>query len=229
MKSYESHTCLKEIYSLRGSEFLAKPVQDYFKEKKIYYAMKFGKNKANFVENKIRIVKRLLYMQLRDRLSQNWPSLLPEIVKNYNNTPLEHLGYLCPNDIKNEADSMKVQEALKLKGISTYSAPSYQAQMANQDKYLLEKNSFKVGDYVYVDVQEKLFDKSFDIKVLYRSFIAQFILHEYIVFFSLQLLFVYFSFLPFRILISFSLSLSFLFLSLLFFPSLFFLPFFSFP
>lgn len=143
---------------------MAKQVQDFFKENKIYYAMKFGKNKANFVENKIRIIKRLLYMQLRDKLSQNWPELLPQIIESYNNTPLEHLGYLCPNDIQEEADSLNVQKNQKEYNIKVYNEPTFHEQNKNQYSLKQQKNNLEVGDYVYVDLNEKLFDKSFDIK-----------------------------------------------------------------
>lgn len=143
---------------------MAKQVQSFLKEKHIYYSMKYGKNKANFVENKIRIIKRLLFIELRDNLSQNWPVLLPKIVHNYNNTPLKHLGFLCPNDIKNEADSMKVQAAQKVHNIKPYSEPTFHEQKNNQQQHQTITTNLKVGDYVYVDMQEKLFQKSFDIK-----------------------------------------------------------------
>lgn len=139
--------------------------------------MKFGKNKANFVENKIRIIKRLLYMQLRDTLSQNWPELLPKVVENYNNTPLQHLGYLKPNDIKHDVDSFKVQEAQSKHNFKTFKEPGLIEQKSNEKKYLENSHSFKVGQYVYADLEEKLFDKSFHIKVGQRTIISSFSFH----------------------------------------------------
>lgn len=129
--------------------------------------MKFGKNKANFVENKIRIIKRLLYLQLRDKLSQNWPAILPDVVKSYNNTPLKHLGNLKPNDINSIADSLMVRKAQIKNNINVYNEPNYKEQKANQANYVKQPLSFKKNDYVYIDQEEKLFDKSFDIKVRY--------------------------------------------------------------
>lgn len=127
--------------------------------------MKFGKNKANFVENKIRIIKRLLYLQLRDKLTQNWPAILPDVVKSYNNTPLKHLGNLKPNDINSIADSLSVRKAQMKNNVEVYKEPNFNEQIANQSNYLKQPSSFKTGDYVYIDLEEKLFDKSFDIKV----------------------------------------------------------------
>lgn len=123
--------------------------------------MKFGKNKANFVENKIRIIKRLLYMQLRDNLSQNWPELLPKVVENYNNTPLKHLGYMKPNDIQTIADSLEVRNAQAKHNVVIYNEPNFRQQIQNQLDYTNKSTGFKVGDYVYANEEEKLFDKSF--------------------------------------------------------------------
>jgi len=53
-----------EIQSDRGSEFLGAPSKNLFKEKKILYRSKFGKNKANFAEEGILLVKKKLYMTL---------------------------------------------------------------------------------------------------------------------------------------------------------------------
>lgn len=155
-------------------------MQDLLKEEKIYYAMKYGKNKANFVENKIGLIKRLLYIQLRDNLSQDWPKLLPIVVKNYNNTPLKHLGYLKPNDINSISDSLKVQKAQHENNIKVYNEPSFHEQIINQHKYSQLSKSFKLGDYVYADTAEKLFDKSFDIKVFsnFPTFLNKRALHK---------------------------------------------------
>lgn len=155
---------------IRGTEFLGSPVQKLLKDEKIYYAMKFGKNKANFVENKIRIIKRLLYMQMRDTLSQNWPELLPKVVKSYNSTPLQHLGYMRPEEIKTVTDCLKVRDAQKKHHIIAYREPSFHDQEKNQEKYEENALNFKVGDFVYANQEEKLFDKSFTVKVYSNHF-----------------------------------------------------------
>ena len=72
---------------------------------------------------------------------------------------------MTPNQIKNPSDSLQVQKAQLQNHVQQYNEPSFKQQKANQSHYLEKPSSYKVGDYVYVDQEEKLFDKSFDIKV----------------------------------------------------------------
>ena len=50
-------------------------------------------------------------MTLRGTLNQNWVIVLGRVVENLNNTPIKKLGYLKPNMITNEADSVLVSNA----------------------------------------------------------------------------------------------------------------------
>ena len=153
-----------EIQTDRGKEFLG-PCKQLFVTKKILYRTKLGKNKANFAENSILIVKKKLYMLLRGTLSQNWIQHLPEVVKSLNNTPLKKLGWKKPNDIHSESDSVMVSVARDKANIKTYSEPDFQTQRLNQKLYEQSKNRLQVNDYVYLDFDGKLFDKSFDVSV----------------------------------------------------------------
>jgi hypothetical protein len=76
--------------------------------------VKFGANKAFMSENYIKIVKRKLYMSLRGTLSQDWIKLLEITVNALNNTPTPRIGYLTPNSINTESDSVKVVAAKKI-------------------------------------------------------------------------------------------------------------------
>ena len=104
-------------------------------------------------------------MILRGILSQNWPKYLPTVVKSLNDTPLKKLGYLKPNSIHSEIDSVKVQELKKVNSIVTYNEPNIEIQHENKKVYEKESSNFQVNDYVYLDFDEKLFDKSFNVSV----------------------------------------------------------------
>ena len=148
----------------RGTEFQG-PCKQLFKKKNIIYVSKYGRNKAFLSESYIRIVKRRLYMTLRGTLNQNWVQTLERVVINLNNTPIKKLGYLKPNMINNEADSVLVKEAKTALKVPTFKEPDYKIQQQNQMKYESSQSQLKKGNFCYVDFDEKLFDKSFDVVV----------------------------------------------------------------
>lgn len=153
-----------KVYKLesdRGSEFKGSTAA-LFKEKKIYYKAKFGQNKASYAEHYIYIVKRKLYMLLRSELSKNWPKYIKLVVDGYNKTPLEKLGFLTPNDISGEKDSVAIQENKKAHNISTYRQPNFEEQIQNA---LNLKTKLKKGDFCYKFFDEKLFNKKYNISV----------------------------------------------------------------
>ena len=151
-----------EIQADRGKEFVAKPVKKFFKEHKVVFSPKYGKNKASFAEYGILLVKKKLYLLLRSQMKHTWVSFLPKVVESLNNTPLKRLGWLTPNSIHNEASSVLVRNAKKKYNILENKLPTYQVQKLNEKNY---SGDLKQGDYVYVDFVEKLFDKSFDVSV----------------------------------------------------------------
>jgi hypothetical protein len=154
----------------RGSEFKG-PCKALFKKWSIIYKPKFGANKAFMSENYIKIVKKKLYMSLRGTLSQDWIKLLEITVNALNNTPTPRIGFLTPNSIHSEIDSVKVQEAQKNHNIETFQEDNFRRQLQNQKDYnrsnLKTGSNFKINDYVYLDFNQKLFDKSFDVAVKY--------------------------------------------------------------
>ena len=151
-----------EIQADQGREFLGKSVRDLLKQDKIFIKFKYGRNKANFAEHGIQIVKRKLYLMLRGELSHQWESYLPKVTDGLNKTPLKRLGWLSPNAITNEVGSVAVNQARNKIGLSTNKEPSYEMKIKNQQNYT---GDLKVGDYVYLDFDEKVFDKSFDVSV----------------------------------------------------------------
>ena len=157
-----------QIYVLqsdRGKEFLNKQTQQVLKSFKIVYRPKYGKNKCAIIEHYIYLIKKKLYMLLRGTLSNKWAEQIRNVVKSFNNTPIQRLGWLTPNAIKSEVDSVKVDEAKKKHHIEVYKEPTYEKQSENQSLYLANEKNLQPGDYVYKNFDEKLFDKSYDVSV----------------------------------------------------------------
>ena len=103
-------------------------------------------------------------MLLRGTLNQDWVKVLPKVTNSLNNTPLKKLGWLTPNSINSEIDSVRVKKAKKSFNIISYSEPDFETQQQNQKTYEQSK-ALQVNSFVYLDFDEKLFDKSFDVSV----------------------------------------------------------------
>jgi hypothetical protein len=153
---------IQELQTDQGKEFVG--CKKFFKEEKIYFKLKYGKNKANFAEWAIMNIKKRLYKMLRGTLTQNWPELLTKVVEDYNNTPLKKLGWLTPNSIKTEYDSLKVEEAQKKAGFSPFREPNIEMRKLNNENYFKNSSNISLNSYVYLDFNESLFGKSFDVQ-----------------------------------------------------------------
>ena len=153
---------INEIQADRGKEFQSRVFQTLLKEKKTIIHFKQGKNKASFAEFGIQLVKKKLYMLLRSQLNKEWVSSLKKVTESLNNTPLKRLGWLTPNSIQSEADTVFVEKAKRKFNISPSVDITYQEQIQNQKSY---RGDLNLGDYVYVDFDEHFFDKSFDVSV----------------------------------------------------------------
>ena len=151
------------LQSDRGKEFIG--CKELFRKKNIVFRPKFGKNKASISEWAIHVIKKKLYMLLRGILSQDWIKFLPKVVHQFNHTPQTKLGGIAPEKISTLADSAKVFDARKEAGITVFHEPNFKEQIANQKRYEQDASNLQVGDYVYLTLEEKLFDKSFDVKV----------------------------------------------------------------
>lgn len=154
-----------EIQTDFGSEF--KSQRDWLKQKHILLKIKTGtKNKANFAEFGIYMVKKRLFMLLRSKLSKFWSKYLPFIVNALNQRQLERLGNLRPEDISSPLDNVKVQNARKEKNIQVYKEPDWRTQEKNQSDYEASSNPLKVGTFVYADQLQSVFQKSFHFQVI---------------------------------------------------------------
>ena len=160
-----------EIQSDMGKEFKNVIIKKFLKEHHTLLRFKRGKNKASFAEYGILLVKRRLYMILRSELSQKWVSYLKTTVQGLNNTPMKRLGWLTPSSIKDERDSVRVQNAKSQEGINVIKPLTYKQQSENQLNY---KGDLQKEDYVYLDFPQKIFDKSFDVSVKSEAFFHDF-------------------------------------------------------
>ena len=102
-------------------------------------------------------------MLLRSQLSENWVKFIKVVVEGFNNTPIKKLGYLKPNEIKSERDSVQIDINNSSKA-SSY-LPSFTIQQTNQKLYEDNKNLLQPGDFCYKFYDEKLFDKKYNISV----------------------------------------------------------------
>ena len=104
-------------------------------------------------------------MLLRSKLSRDWIHYLPFVTDALNNTPLKKIGFLKPLDIQSEADTIKVESALRSHGLKPLELPTFQEQNVNQKKYEAQKKNIQVNTFCYLDFGENLFDKSFHVSV----------------------------------------------------------------
>ena len=104
-----------------------------------------------------------LYKLLRGVASHNWVSKVHLVTESLNNTPIQKLGWLKPNDINSEESSVFVDEAKKKHRIKILKEPTFDEQQDNQRNY---KGKLNISDYVYVDFDRTVFDKSFDVSVI---------------------------------------------------------------
>ncbi len=153
-----------EVQTDSGTEFKG-ATKKLFQSRKIVFRQKFGANKANFSEALIYKLKRKLYLMLRANLSQNWLKYISFVVKSHNETPMKKLGWLKPSQIHSVFDSTLVNSEKKKFNIKTYTEPTFEEQKGLQSAHLSDKNKLQENDFVYLDLNEKLFDKSFDIQV----------------------------------------------------------------
>jgi len=106
---------------------------------------------------------------LRTHLKQHWTKYIEQIVESLNTIPLKRLGDQTPNYIGNNVGSVLLEKTLNEKHMPIPKEPTYKTQQKNALDYLNRANQnkslLKIGDYVYKNLKEDLFSKSFDIKV----------------------------------------------------------------
>ena len=130
------------ISSDQGKEFISQA--NWFKDQKILLILRRGENKASVSEEAISVIKHRLYRGLRGNYSQNWPHLIPTIVKSINDTPNTGLTGLVPNQIKDPVFDPVVR---KRKTEQKFKYPDWKEQIKNQKTL---KFKFPIKSCVYV-------------------------------------------------------------------------------
>lgn len=149
----------------QGGEFNASICKQYYKKNNIYYHQKTGINKASFAEHAIFVVKRKLFMMMRQKRSTNWPVFLKVVTDNLNLQPRPALGYMSPAQIQSPMDDPTVERAKQRHHVPERTDPSAEEQKRNQDEFNKSDSPFKVGNYVYKNFLPQKFDKSYDTQV----------------------------------------------------------------
>ena len=127
--------------------------------KKVFWKAKYGRNKAFLAERSISLIKRRLYRLLRTHRTDQWDKYLSDVVASYNKTPQKVIGGLRPEEIKSPLDDPLIDDK-----IGHIKFPSLKTMLKRQAKYEADESKLQVGQYVYADEKEHVFDKSFDEK-----------------------------------------------------------------
>lgn len=128
----------------------------YLKKKGVFWSRKYGANKAFLAERYIKTIKRKIYQALRGPkiLDKNWVRLLPIFTKNINMTPKKAIGYLKPAEVHGSENDPKIRRAMKKAGVWN-KTPTVSEQQETSKKYSSQKLKFKVGDYVFANLERE--------------------------------------------------------------------------
>jgi len=149
----------------QGGEFQAKLMKKYYREKKIFYKVKIGQNKASVAENGIKTIKRKLYMALRQNITDSWVDFLPTINEALNAQPRPALGYMTPAQVSCPEAGPILERAKKMHHVPKKEEPSVEEMIQNQSDFESANSPYQVGKYVYKNYLPQAFDKSFDTQV----------------------------------------------------------------
>ena len=123
------------ISSDYGSEFL--PLKAKLKLKNISWLFLRSSQKAFLAELYIKIVKGKIYRYLRENLTQDWPSALPQVTKAINNTYNHFLQTTPENSNNPESDpKIRVQWSKRKNG-------EFMTWQPRKEKYSVGDNVFK--------------------------------------------------------------------------------------
>lgn len=127
----------------KGTEFVSKKTQAYFRNKNIAHFSTHSIYKAAMVERVQRTIKTRMYRYMAAMRTKNYLTALPLIVNSYNASPHRSLQGFAPRDVKPENESKFFQ------------------LLYPPAKTQTRKPAFAVGDFVRLQLQKQSFDKSF--------------------------------------------------------------------
>lgn len=132
---------MKNFHTDQGTEWFNKHVNALMKKYKINHYHTFSELKASIVERLNRTLKTKMYKLFTARGSYEWVSILPEIVKSYNNTKHRTIG-MKPKDVKQK----HVKSILK------------RVNKINKSK---RKPKYQLGDVVRISKNKRMFKKGY--------------------------------------------------------------------
>lgn len=134
----------RELISDNGKEFVNNNFQEYVKGKVYHKLVEPNYHKTlGIVDPLCRTLKEKLFRYFYAENTTNWIDKIDQLIVSYNNTPHRSLGYLSPNEVKDNAQYV---------------------QKLNQDKLKETKQSthkFAVGQYVRYKLKKAIFDKGY--------------------------------------------------------------------
>lgn len=126
----------------QGKEWFNKDVNKLMKKYNINHYHTFSELKASIVERLNRTLKTKMYKLFTTRGTYEWLSILPEIVKSYNNTKHRTIG-MKPKDVKHKHVKTILKRINKVKRQKKTNKPKF--QIGNFVRISKNKHFFKKG------------------------------------------------------------------------------------
>ena len=133
----------EKIWCDKGSEFYNKDFKRWADEKDIVIYSTYGESKSAVVERFIRTLKELITPIFTETNSRNWVSILPDVMKKYNNRVHSSID-MTPAEASDPKNATKV--FLKL----------HEQKSSKKQKNV---PNFHVGDNVRISRQKDVFEK----------------------------------------------------------------------
>lgn len=105
---------------------------------------------------------------MRHYRSANWVQLLPTAVNLINSQPMLRNGGIPPNQINSFFDDVKLREA-RLEHHVNFPEPNRKSEKEEEQIHQSSNSDLKIGAYVYLEKEEKTFQKSFELKVSFDA------------------------------------------------------------
>lgn len=139
---------MKNFHTDQGTEWFNKHVKALMKKYKITHYHTYSDLKASIVERFNRTIKTRMYKLFTARGSYDWVSILPDIIKSYNNTKHRTIG-MKPKDVKLK----HVKDILKK--INTVKKPKVKTLRRKP------KVKFNLGDSIRISKAKRVFKKAY--------------------------------------------------------------------